>query len=304
MVVRPPRVTIGVPVFNGEKYLRQALDSLIEQTFEDFEVVISDNASTDSTPDICAEYVAADSRFRLVRQATNLGAAANYNHVVILARGTYFKWLAHDDWCEPTFLERCVAELDRSEQSVLAYTDTYVVDPHDNYMYSDPDRLLPQQASPVGRLVHTLNNLNMVNAVFGLIRADDLRKTGLIGAYVASDYVLMVELSLLGAFLHVDEPLIGRRWHPGGSRQEANPTLADVQAWFDGGVQRSFVVPTSLRLPFEYLKSTLGAPISPPMRLICAAAVLPVVVIVRTRVALGSVRARLQSTLESKRLTA
>lgn len=300
---RSPRVTIGVPVHNGEKYLRQALDSVVGQTYEDFEVVISDNASTDSTPAICAKYVAKDARFRYERQPLNLGAAANYNRVVELARGRYFKWLAHDDWCEPMFLASCVEKLDRCSSVVLAYTDTFVVDPHDNYMYSDPDRLLPQQRTPLGRMVHTLNNLNMANAVFGLIRTTDLRKTGLIGAYVASDYVLMLELSLLGAFVRINEPLVGRRWHPGGSRQEANPTAADVQAWFDGGVRRRVLVPPSLRLPFEYMLATVRSPIGVAMRVVCAIVVVPVYLSKRGRVALGAVKARLLSRFSSQGTT-
>lgn len=286
-----PRVTVGVPVHDGELYLRQALESLVAQTYTDFEVVISDNASTDSTPEVCAEFVDADPRFRYERQPRNRGAAANYNRTVELARGEYFKWLAHDDWCEPEHIARCVDALDAAgPQAVLCYTDTFVVDPDDQYLYSDPDRLLPQQPTAVGRLVHTLANLSMVNAVFGLVRTAALRRTGLVGPYVASDYVLMVELALQGTFVRVDEPLFGRRWHPGGSRQEANPTIADVQAWFDGGTPRRLVVPTSLRLPFEYVRATLRAPLSLSERLGCASVVVPVVLGRRLRVALGALR--------------
>jgi len=289
--VDSPLVSIGVPVYNGESYLRIALESLLKQTMPDFEVIISDNASTDATASICHEYLRRDPRFRYERQPQNLGAAANYNRTFELARGRYFKWLAHDDWCEPECLAKCVEAFENADDScVLVYSDTFVVDPEDNYMYSDPDRLLPTHRRPVARLVHTLWNLNMANAAFGLVRAESLERTRLIGPFVASDYVLMVELSILGTFAYVDEPLVGRRWHPGGSRQEANPTVLDVQAWFDGKERRKFILPTRLRLPAEYVRSCLRMSVSWTTRFSCAAVVLPTLLLRRLRVVMGRAR--------------
>ena len=98
-----PRVTVGLPVFNGENYLAEALDSLLTQSFENFLLIISDNASTDSTQKICTDYSAKDPRIRYVRLDTNVGAAENYNRLVDVAEGDYFKWAAHDDNCRPEF---------------------------------------------------------------------------------------------------------------------------------------------------------------------------------------------------------
>ena len=111
---RTPRVSVGVPVYNAEKYLRQSLESLLAQTFEDVEIIISDNCSADATEAICREFAQRDSRIRYLRQPENLGAIANFNHVFAEARGEYFKWAAYDDLCEPTFLQRCVDVLDKN----------------------------------------------------------------------------------------------------------------------------------------------------------------------------------------------
>ena len=103
-----PKVSIGIAVFNGENFLESALRSILAQTFEDFELIISDNASTDRTADICEQYASQDGRVLYLRQPANLGAQPNYNLLVGQARGRYFKWAAHDDMLAPTFLERCV----------------------------------------------------------------------------------------------------------------------------------------------------------------------------------------------------
>src|SRR5690606_4946715 len=104
--------SIGLPVYNAQAYLAHALDSLLGQTYRDFELVISDNASTDRTEAICRDYAARDARVRYVRQAENQGANWNFNEVFRLARGELFKWAASDDLCEPTLMEKCVAVLD------------------------------------------------------------------------------------------------------------------------------------------------------------------------------------------------
>src|SRR5919112_5909956 len=102
-----PRVTIGLPVYNGERFLEQALDGLLAQTFTDFELIISDNASTDRTPEICQAYAARDSRIRYVRQPENIGAGPNHNILVPMARGEYFKWASHDDLYDPDLVAKC-----------------------------------------------------------------------------------------------------------------------------------------------------------------------------------------------------
>src|SRR5262249_60446249 len=104
--------SVGLPVFNGESYLESAITSVLGQTFEDFELIICDNASTDRTAEICNDYAARDSRIRYFRNPRNLGAAPNYNLAFSQARGRYFKWLAHDDRMRPSFLAKTVRVLD------------------------------------------------------------------------------------------------------------------------------------------------------------------------------------------------
>src|SRR4051812_10040179 len=124
----PPRVTIGVPVYNGEKFIRATVDSLLAQTFTDFELIISDNASTDGTEVISREYAAKDPRIIYVRNPRNLGPAANYNVPLDRARGEFFKWNAADDVCGPDFLKLCVEALDANPDAVIAYPRTKVID--------------------------------------------------------------------------------------------------------------------------------------------------------------------------------
>src|SRR5208282_399437 len=100
-----PMVSIGLPVYNGEAYLRQVLDSVLAQTFSDFELIISDNASTDCTEAICREYAAADARIRYHRQARNRGATWNFRQVALLSSGQYFLWTSHDDLLAPTYID-------------------------------------------------------------------------------------------------------------------------------------------------------------------------------------------------------
>src|SRR2546426_6424374 len=124
---RTLRVSIGLPVFNCDPLLRQAVDSLLTQTYSDFELVISDNASTDGTEAICREYAAKDHRVRYYRGERNRGAVWNWNRVFELSGGEYFKWAAHDDLCAPDYVERCVEVLDRDPSVVLCYAETVLI---------------------------------------------------------------------------------------------------------------------------------------------------------------------------------
>ena len=128
MLSNKPCVSIGLPVYNGEKFLKETLDSILAQTFEDFELIISDNASTDRTEEICKEYAAKDRRIRYYRNKENLGAGWNNNRVFELCTGEYFKWNAHDDVCAPEFLERCIKVLVQDPTVVLCYPKVTVID--------------------------------------------------------------------------------------------------------------------------------------------------------------------------------
>src|SRR3954470_1776125 len=125
----PPRVTVGLPVYNGERYVADAIDSLLAQTFSDFELIVCDNASTDRTEAIVRGFAARDSRVRYCRNVENIGLYPNFNLVRGMARGEFFKWLAHDDICSPTYLQRCVEALEADPAASMAYTRATAIDP-------------------------------------------------------------------------------------------------------------------------------------------------------------------------------
>jgi glycosyltransferase involved in cell wall biosynthesis len=233
-----PRVTIGVPVYNGARHLEPCLDSLLAQTYEDIEIVISDNASTDRTPEICRAYRDRDERVRYHRHPHNIGAAANFNYLPRHTRGEFFKWAAHDDWCAPEFVERCVAALDQSPGDVLAFPRTIFVDAAGE-MLSKYDTEMHWRNHPtvVGRLEDLLGDLeetllHKCTPQFGVIRRSALERTGLMGAYNSSDVVLLVELALVGGFADLDDYLFFSRVHEGSSLN-ANSTALELAKWYD-----------------------------------------------------------------------
>lgn len=268
-----PRVSIGLPVYNGENYLEAAIESILAQDFADFELIVSDNASEDRTREICERYARKDGRVQYVRAEANRGAAWNYNRVYELSCGTFFKWQAHDDVCLPTFLRRCVETYDRAPASVvLVYPRAEVIDEDGNRVAKFvPESLETRDPEPHRRLASVLRRLNMACPVFGLIRSSALRHTRLIGPFVASDYVLLAELALLGEIWEVPETLFQRRVHPQISTY-ANRRARDLQRWY-APTQRSYgrILPPMMALGSEYLRSIRRVPLGAWERWACRA---------------------------------
>jgi glycosyltransferase involved in cell wall biosynthesis len=212
----PPKVSVGLPVFNGERFVAEAMDSILAQTFEDFELIISDNASTDRTEEICRAYADKDERVRYVRNRANLGAAYNFNQTFRLSSGQYFKWAAHDDALRPQFLQRCIEILDRDSSVVIAYPRWKAIDeasrPQD-YEYAPWDVTSPV---PHRRFRNAMRMAGLGSVpIFGLIRSEVLDRTELHRAYAHGDHVLLSELSLYGTFHEIPEELQLHRWHAG-----------------------------------------------------------------------------------------
>src|SRR5437867_8743488 len=136
-----PRVNIGMPVYNGERFLEEAIDSMLNQSFKDFELIISDNASTDRTQEICRAYLARDRRIRYFQNQTNLGATANFNRVFELSSGEYFKLANADDLSAPDLLAKCVAVLDAHPEVVLCYPKTTIIDENGDMIRQYEDNL-------------------------------------------------------------------------------------------------------------------------------------------------------------------
>jgi glycosyltransferase involved in cell wall biosynthesis len=206
-----PRITVGMPVYNGAATIGASIEALLAQTFGDFELAVSDNASTDSTGDVVQALARRDPRIRYVRQARNVGANRNFSFVAREARGEFLKWASASDWCAPTFLERCLVALERDPGAVLAAPRTRLFEGDLLNARDYPDDVAILDATPAARLVHLNRDLHLNNAMNGLIRMSALRRTRMIETFQWADMVLMGHLALMGKFLLVDERLFYRR---------------------------------------------------------------------------------------------
>jgi len=252
-----PRVSIGMPVYNGEKYLREAVDSILNQTFSDFELIISDNGSTDRTEEICRTYVARDPRIRYYRNEENRGAAWNFNRVFKLSKGEYFKWVAADDVCAPEFISKCVEALESDSSAVLAYTKVLVIDEKSKPLTEDArvntSHMQVDSLKPDKRFSSLLCYSHSCDPVFGVIRNEIFKKTSRLGNFVSSDRVLLAQLSLFGRFIEIPQALFFRRYH-GSDSVASYPSKYERGEWFDPAKKGKPTFP-AWRLFFEYLIS-------------------------------------------------
>jgi glycosyltransferase involved in cell wall biosynthesis len=197
-------LTVGLPVYNGEKYLRETLDALLAQTYSNFELFVSDNASTDSTPAILEEYARRDDRIRIVRQPENRGSVDNFWFLLEEAKTPYFTWFAADDMCAPTFLERTLTELRRTD-SIICGTDICVVDGtgETTERFSGLDTL---GLGLEGRM-HALFEHYGWFAIYGVARRDRLLACGPLKKQFGCDVIKTAEWLMHGDVACVHEPL-------------------------------------------------------------------------------------------------
>ena len=214
MDVATPSVSIGLPVFNGENFLEEALQSILSQTYTDFELIISDNASTDRTQAICAAYAQQDQRIRYFRNERNVGAGPNFNRTVALARGKYFKWAAHDDLLTPDYLEKCVAVLEDEPTVVLCHALAKEISANGSFVKNHRTEMPNAGAAQVEtRFADAILIQHPCFDVFGLMRIEVLRQTRMIASFIGSDRVLLAELALYGRFYKIPEYLFITRSH-------------------------------------------------------------------------------------------
>lgn len=267
-----PRVSIGMPVFNGENYISKALESVLDQTFDDLEIVISDNDSQDATEEICRDFAARDPRIQYHRQISNIGAIGNFNRVFELSNGEYFKWAAHDDVCQSDFLKECVEILDTHPNVAWCHCKSDMIDANGNswltQLPEDADELerqpdgslwwkgLPRTDhdadQPHRRFAGVLLGTNWCVDSYGLIRASALRKTRLLVPLYGCEKVLMGELSLLGKYRESPRMLFSQRIH-----SQASSSLTSVEAQEEFAAKRFAKPFFSTR--FSLLKAHLGA---------------------------------------------
>jgi glycosyltransferase involved in cell wall biosynthesis len=203
----PPLVSIGIPVYNGARFIRQALDHLLAQTYTHLELVICDNASTDDTGVICQEYAARDARVRYYRNPTNVGLINNFRLAVERSTGTYFAWAAADDRKLPTAVEACVRALQAQPAAVMAHGIVLVQSagrddlvPFTNAM----DLAMPDAAARIRAFTAGITHNAML---YGLYRLEALRQVCL--SYgLGQDYLLCLQMCLLGPVAYTPTPIV------------------------------------------------------------------------------------------------
>jgi len=215
-----PRLSIGLPVFNGADYLEDALISILAQTFTDFELIISDNASTDGTEDICRTYALKDKRVKYHRNLKNIGATQNWYRVFELSCGAYFASAAHDDLYAADYMEKCIAVLDHDPSIIVCYSKTQIIDGQGSRL--DDDRISKMLAakidtissSPSVRLYNVIGVDYLCIQLYGVMRAQALRATKVFVGYYGSDRNTLAELALIGKIFEIPEYLFFHRIYP------------------------------------------------------------------------------------------
>jgi glycosyltransferase involved in cell wall biosynthesis len=291
-----PKLSIGIPVFNGQEFLPELLDSLLAQTFRDFEILICDNASSDRTQQICCEYQRCDARIHYVRNQRNLGAIANFNRVFELSTAPLFKWAAHDDLHHEAYLETCVRLLEENPDVVLAHTGTAFVDErsevlpfdHETGSFVDPKTGRRYWAdvpsigdSPVAisRFWQVLTRARWGTHMFGVVRREVLRRTSLLPNFAGSDRAMLAELALLGRFRSTNERLFLKRFH------------ANVSATLDLKELRGFLSTDGKRYSrrLRQIKAFFGAPIGKPIGIVSKSVCLMLVAAHSAKITIQSV---------------
>lgn len=266
---RSPLVTIGLPVYNSERYLSASLDSLLGQTFRDFILVISDNASTDGTAEICRRYLKADPRVRYHRNEVNIGNPRNFNRVFELTTTPYLKWSTADDFWAPTFLEKALAVMERDPSVALCYPQAVFVDADGANPVNYDDVLHLVQEDPAERFLTLIDKICKAHQHLGVIRMSALRRTHLLGVHISSDINLLAELTLYGKFVELPDRLFFRRFHKdSGSwkRGDADHDAAahDARTYYPSPAVRARVRFPKWRARLGFLGAVRSSPL--PMR--------------------------------------
>jgi len=245
-----------MPVYNADRFLRKALDSILNQTFDNFELIISDNASTDHTEDICREYAAHDRRVRYSRNAENMGAGWNFCRVYSLARGEYYKQAAHDDFCEPRFFETCIRALTDDPGLTVAFTKVRVVDVNGQFIEDYECAMHLSDEDPVVRFTDLILVGHRCFPIFGIHRMSALRQLPPQGSFAHADRILLAQLGLLGRFYESPERLFISTKHDNQSVWTMPPrtmskkfrltrkpgTLPNIE-WWNPGKSNAIVFP-------------------------------------------------------------
>jgi glycosyltransferase involved in cell wall biosynthesis len=231
-------VTVAVPVYNGERFLRQCLDSLLSQTYRDFVLVISDNASTDGTREICESYAKADPRVRYHRNRVNIGLYGNFNLLLGLVRTRYVKVASADDFWAPTMLADAMEQMESDPSLVLCYPRAVLVDEDAREIrrYENPLHLM--EDDPALRFKRVLTGIGLVNQLMGVIRTDAVRSMLPLMSTPPADTVFVAELSLYGKILELPKYQYFRRFHEACSSWDRKSQSHQVRQVSSAGTRR------------------------------------------------------------------
>lgn len=259
------RVTIGMPVYNAERYIMEALQSLVGQTYSDFEIIICDNASTDETFNICHEFCKKHKNITVIKNEKNIGAAANFNLVASKAKSEYFKWASYDDICHRDLIKKCVEFLDKNKDVDLCYSVAGRIDENgshlDDYQF-DLNTMSDKRWERFSDLIVKRHNCHFV---FGVFRTKELKNTCLILSHEGSDRILLGEIGLAGKMYEIPEVLFFRRDHPNVSmRIERQNRIA----WFDPLKSGRMTYP-NWRIMVEHARSIFLFPMAITEKLKC-----------------------------------
>jgi glycosyltransferase involved in cell wall biosynthesis len=254
-----PAVTIGVPVYNSERFLRKTLRSLLSQDFVDFELIISDNGSTDTSQQICEEFAQEDHRVKYIRHSTNQGAGWNFRYLLEAAHGDYFMWAGSHDMWEPTFVSACQAALSQDPEIAVVYTKTQLIDEEEKPLSIMEDKVQTHGLSRPKRVRIVVSNLRTGNMFYGLFRTEILRKCRLTMAGFGPDLVILMAVNILGSAVLLPEPLFLRREIC--RMQDENDLVAQLYRVNPNAIINQKPIRPYLQMGWQYIRSVLHAPI-------------------------------------------
>lgn len=209
---KEPLVSIGMPVYNGEKLISQAIESLLAQDFEDFELIISDNNSSDRTGELCKAYAGKDGRIVYLRNSKNVGMVANFNKVAYQAQGQYFMWASHDDLWEPSFISCLIRPLMESPAVVIAYPNVLTVAVDGKYCWEEKDDMeTVGMRSPRERVRKVYKGIVRCTPIHGLMRRDAVMKAFPVPSVRGPDDAFLALMALRGEFVYIPERLFTYR---------------------------------------------------------------------------------------------
>ena len=270
--MKKPTLSIGLPVYNGERYLHKALASLLSQDFDDFELIISDNGSSDQTEAICRDFAGKDFRIRYFRSDVNRGATWNFRRVFELSEGDFFKYAAYDDECYPTMLRRCMEVFRVSDPTVaLVYALSETIDENSNVIPPEVagnwDRVATTAKTPHERLAHIIWRALHGHAHYGVIRSSFLRRARPYGC-LAADWMVLAELGMMGKIIEVPEVLFRLRVHRANTWNSTTPL--EILKWHNPAAKGlETVLPFRIAVVLEYVKSVCHSTLSTFERMMC-----------------------------------